>query len=340
MPSSQTSVQSSSDAHSRRRHAGIQPMSFLGPGDRMGEGDTQLVFDILPPDLAETAFENLRKEIKWNVMHHRGGEVPRLVAVQGEIAPDGSYPIYRHPADSSPPLLPFSPTVSLIRAAAEKHLNHPVNHVLIQHYRSGADYISEHSDKTIDVVQGSNIINVSLGAERIMVLRTKKDSISKVAKNLNREVGVGADHDDTGSTSITGSDSPHTQRIPLPHNSMLVMGLLTNAKWMHSIRTDKRPFKTKSPAEQFNNGERISLTFRHIGTFLTPPDETGKQKIWGQGAKGKRREDAGEVVCGGEEAAELIDAFGMENHQSEFVWEKVYGQGSDVLHFKSEDQGV
>lgn len=48
----------------------------------------------------------------------------------------------------------------------EDALQHPVNHVLIQYYRSGNDYISEHSDKTIDVVRDSKIVNVSLGAER------------------------------------------------------------------------------------------------------------------------------------------------------------------------------
>lgn len=77
-----------------------------------------------------------------------------------------SIPIYRHPSDESPLLLPFSPTVSMIQKHVEKVLQHPVNHVLIQFYRSGNDYISEHSDKTIDVVPNSKIVNVSFGAER------------------------------------------------------------------------------------------------------------------------------------------------------------------------------
>lgn len=220
-----------------------------------------------------------------------------------EIKP--SFPIYRHPADFTPPLEPFSSTVSLIRQHVEKALNHPVNHVLIQHYRTGADYISEHSDKTVDVVRGSNIVNVSLGAQRTMFLRTKKEKDAAAA-------------------------TPRiTQRIPLPHNSMFVMGLDTNNKWMHSIHTDKRPMKTKSPAEQFQGGERISLTFRHVGTFLTK----GEKKIWGQGAKSKTKDEARPVVNGGEEAEKLLAAFGRENHESTFVWDDHYGQGFDVLHF-------
>ena len=82
---------------------------ILGVGDKIGEGDSYLVENVLPPELAEVVFENLMKEVAWNVMHHRGslalpiipilrerhttlsigGEVPRLVAVQGEIDASG-----------------------------------------------------------------------------------------------------------------------------------------------------------------------------------------------------------------------------------------------------------
>lgn len=287
-----------------RQHASL---SSLGPGDKIGEGDSELVLNILPSDLAEIAFENMRKEVAWNVMYHRGGEVPRLVAVEGEVVADGSFPIYRHPADESPALHPFSPTVSLIREHVQKVLKHPVNHVLIQHYRSGADYISEHSDKTIDVVRGSRVVNVSLGAQRIMTLRLKRDGMDGREKGTPRP----------------------SQKIPLLHNSMFVLGLETNAKWLHAINHNKRPLHLKSPEEQFMNGERISLTFRHIGTFLTA-DES---QIYGQGAKGKTRETAQPVVKGTEEATKLLEAFGKENQQSDFDWEAVYGEGSDVLHF-------
>ncbi|TFY50169.1 hypothetical protein EVG20_g11679, partial [Dentipellis fragilis] len=172
----------------------MKDKALLKPDDLMGEGDTSLILDLLPPEIALTVFEKVREEVSWNTMYHRGkapllfsldrladhagGEVPRLVAVQGEVDVDGSFPIYRHPSDSSPPLRPFSPTVSLIRQHVERVLQHPVNHVLIQHYRTGADYISEHSDKTIDIARGSRIVNISLGAQRVMTLRTKKEKRS------------------------------------------------------------------------------------------------------------------------------------------------------------------
>ena len=221
-----------------------------------------------------------------------------------------SFPIYRHPADESPPLLPFSSTVEVIREHVQRVINHPVNHVLIQFYRTGADYISEHSDKTIDVVRGSRIVNISIGAQRVMTLRMKKDRAQLLVAQgeaFRRPV----------------------QRFPLPHNSMFVMGPETNAKWLHGINHDKRFLTTKSEPERREGGARISLTFRHIGTFLTQ-DQT---RIYGQGAKGKTAEDARPVVNGTREAEQLIEAFGKENHESDFDWDGNYGGGFDVLHF-------
>ena len=85
-----------------------QPVALsLGKGDALGAGDSYLVTDFLPEDLAKVAFENLNTEVKWQTMQHRGkqsfcqngmicnfrkgGEVPRLVAVQGEVQEDGRY---------------------------------------------------------------------------------------------------------------------------------------------------------------------------------------------------------------------------------------------------------
>ncbi|KAF7292042.1 Fe2OG dioxygenase domain-containing protein [Mycena indigotica] len=289
----------------------------LGAGDALGTGDSYLKLNVLPTELSAIAFDRLKQEVRWAVMHHRGGEVPRLVAVEGEVLPDGSFPIYRHPADFSPPLLVFSPTVSVIRTHVEAAIGHPLNHVLIQLYRNGADYISDHSDKTIDVVHGSSIVNVSLGAQRVMVLRNKK------VPNTTSE-----------DTAIARPPPRPTQRIPLPHNSLFVLGPNTNSSWLHGIPHDNRPLTIKSADEQAMGGERISLTFRHIGTFLTN-DGAGSepQRIFGQGAKGKTRDDAGVVLKGEAESAGMREAFGRENQMSgeEWDWERWYGEGFDVV---------
>ena len=280
------------------------------------EGDTILIHNLLKGGLAEGIFEKIRDEVRWQKMSHQGGDVPRLVAVQGKIGDDGSIPIYRHPSDESPPLLPFSPTVSLIREQAEKELGHPLNHVLIQFYRDGTDYISEHSDKTLDIVPKTFIVNVSLGAQRTMIFRTKKKQNEDGTKALS-----------------TGPSAPRkTTRAPMPHNSMCKVGLVTNMRWLHGIRQDKRLPSEKSNAELAYGTARISLTFRQIGTFLS----YDQQKIWGQGAVAKTQDKANFVINGNTpEAESMIRAFGQENHSSEFNWAGHYGGGFDVLHLNN-----
>ncbi|KAI1494215.1 hypothetical protein F5X96DRAFT_37051 [Biscogniauxia mediterranea] len=285
--------------------------------DPLCEGDTKVIYDVLPPTLAENIFERIRDEVLWQRMSHQGGEVPRLVAVQGQIDEDGTMPVYRHPADESPPLLPFSPTVAEIRRVIEDRLGHPLNHVLIQFYRDGNDYISEHSDKTLDIVKGSFIANVSLGAERTMTLRTKRPPKEK-----------------NTSVEEPGSSGPkrQVQRARLPHNSLCRMGLVTNMRWLHGIRQDKRLDREKSEAELAYDGGRISLTFRQIGTFL----DRDNKLIWGQGAKAKSKEQAHEVVNGQTpEAVRMLQGFGRENQSTDFDWAACYGEGFDVLHIST-----
>lgn len=78
-----------------------------------------------------------------------------------------------------------------------------------------------------------------------------------------------------------------------------------------------------------NNGERISLTFRHIGTFLSADEH----QIYGQGAVSKSKDNPHPVINGDHPDTErLIQAFGSENHQSDFDWDASYGEGFDVLH--------
>ncbi|CAI6313480.1 unnamed protein product [Periconia digitata] len=303
----------------------LATLPTLGPGDTIAEGDSRIIHDFFPHDfyhpsnrskpLKDLVFTQLYNEVRWQKMIHQTGEVPRLVCCQGEFGADGSMPVYRHPADQTLPLLHFSPKVHTIRKRAEKLVGHPLNHVLIQLYRSGEDFISEHSDKTLDIVKGSSIVNVSFGAQRTMRLRTKK-----AAK-------AGNESEETSSTTAT--NERETQRVALPHNSMFVLGLKSNEKWVHGIMADKRAISERSVEETSHSGMRISLTFRNIGTYLDSQSST----IWGQGATSKDQREARDVVNDDEEETEqLIMAFGRENQDADFDWEKWYGDGSDVLH--------
>jgi nicotinamidase-related amidase/alkylated DNA repair dioxygenase AlkB len=311
----------------RKRH----PDPVLGPGDKIGEGDSRIVYNVLSPDLEESIFKKLREEVQWKSMYHRGGEVPRLVAVEGDIEADGSFPIYRHPADESPALSSFTPTVALIRDEIQKSLRQPLNHVLIQLYRSGQDYISEHSDKTLDIVRGSNIVNISIGAQRTMTLRTKKSA--EESNEAHKETDQPKDKPAPSKVTVETSSEPverNVQKIPMPHNSMFVLGQRTNMRWLHGIRQEKRPDNEKTEEELSYDGERISLTFRHIGTFLSS-DQT---HIWGQGAVSKMKQFAGDVVHGETpETEQMIRGFGKENHETAFDWDAEYGNGFDIVNF-------
>lgn len=268
----------------------------------------------------DNIFQQLYDEVRWQKMLHLQGEVPRLVAVQGEIGKDGSEPIYRHPSDQALSTMRFSPAVQHIREFVQKTLSHPVNHVLIQLYRSGADHISEHCDKTLDIVHGSSIANASFGAQRTMRLRLKKSA-------LTPEQHEQYERDPKGSRQ--------TQRIVMPHNSLFVLGPKTNMRWLHGINPDKRPSSERSDMETAYGGIRISLTFRYIGTFISLGPGNG-QKIWGQGAISKTKGSANAPINNNHvESEKLINAFGKENHDSDdFDWNKVYGNGSDVLHLR------
>ncbi|KAI4150368.1 MAG: hypothetical protein LQ340_004126 [Diploschistes diacapsis] len=123
------------------------PSSTLGPGQRIGEGDSQIIHNALSKRLAENAFKLVKDEVDWQIMRHRNGEVPRRVAVQGEYGTQGAVPLYRHPADETPRFQDFTSTVRKICDEIQILLKQPFNHCLLQLYRNGQDNISEHADK-------------------------------------------------------------------------------------------------------------------------------------------------------------------------------------------------
>jgi len=292
-------------------------------------------------------------------MTHIGGPVPRLVCAQGlfsshpaapasentdpsvwsATAQTNDHPLYRHPSDTSPPLHPFTPPVSRIAAHAARIAGHPLNHCLLQLYRSGQDFISEHADKTLDLVRGSSVVNVSLGARRVMRLRAKRGYVVPLCSSGAKE----PEHYGAGDTEKGPAVLRDTQHIPLPHGSVFVLGPRTNGVYLHSIPADKREVRELEDEESAFGGERISLTFRWIGTFLDGKEE----RIWGVGARGKERRDAGLVLNGGRstnvseddmddptyaERQRLLFGFGRENQGLAVGWDECYGAGSDVLH--------
>lgn len=339
------------------RTSAISPITgsgtpIFGPGTDLQSAGSKLVHPFLPESLSTHFFSELNAEIEWQKMHHHDGEVPRLVCCQARVGEDnatnnseelGSMPVYRHPADHLPPTTRFTPIVDLIRREAEHHVGHPLNHVLIQLYRSGRDNISEHSDKTLDIILGSYIVNVSLGAQRTMRLRAKRGAGGKDASGPDSVPSASPSRTSTSSRSrrrakssaslaTTPFPNRETLRIPLPHNSLLALSLPTNAKYLHSIKADKRLPAERTSAELAFDGQRISLTFRYIGTWISADEK----RIWGTGAKGKTRQDARAVTENESEMRRMLEAFGKENASEGLAWEQgIYGDGFDVLHLRT-----
>ena len=256
-------------------------------------------------------------EVPWQEMLFHGRPVPRLVCIQGERrGEDGAVPLYRHPVDEQPPVHDFSPSVAQIVQEARQTFGHPFNHALIQVYRSGQDSINQHADKTLDIVPGSPIVNVSLGSAREFLIRSK----AKLK---------------------CGSGPEIKQRITLLHNSALAFGLETNRFCTHQIAPDKRPPGQRRPEETAWDGVRISLTLRVVGTFLRPQDG----RIFGQGAKYKSAEDLDAALASGKnnagqvtgieeverESARMMEAFRQENRDPNFDWAAFFGEGFDLI---------
>ena len=113
----------------------------------------------------------------------------------------------------------------------------------------------------------------------------------------------------------------------MPHNSIFVLGPRSNREWLHGIRADKRPHQEKTQEELAYNGERISITFRQIGTFHNVKDRL----IWGSGATSKEKDHSHQVSNDESDANQMLQAFGRENQQVGFDWNTEYGSGFDVV---------
>ena len=266
-------------------------------------GDSILHCASLHSCIDQDTFETLNREVDWNHMSHRGGKVPRLIALQGTKDADGVEPLYRHPADEQPLLQNWTPTVDSIRKEVEQRIGHPLNHCLIQLYRNGRDWISEHADKTLDVMRPSFIVNISVGVTRTMIFKAKGD------RHADR------------------------QKLPLPHGSLFMMSLETNQAFYHGI---------KQLGVEGTNEPRISLTLRYIGTYYDSENgavwgigapsktraEANARVNWIETLAPEER-----LAQEKEEANQMVELFRQENINENFD-AALYQPGFDILNFK------
>ena len=267
-------------------------------------------------------------------------------------------PVYRFLAAEQPRQVAFSdcgPVVERIRKEAEMKCGQTLNYCLAQLYPKN-DFITAHTDKTLDMARGTGVAVASFGATREMTLKVKR----------KKNCGFPAKEEEM---DITNLDPNFECSIPLPNNSIYYLSGKTNRKMTHEIRKQGESSQ-KNIAYQ---GQRISLTFRHIATYEEnfdsnrdggeqeeakfsemSPSNKGKKRgkiLWGQGVPrqnslgaemhsfGDETIDFPSNYCLAtdekEEARRLLRAFAEENGDPDFNWELNYGAGfgctNDVL---------
>lgn len=187
----------------------------------LGAGDCEVILNILPPDLvsqqvagkedASLVAEHVVSELNFTGFRGSKGEtLPRKQNLQANIS-SGVIPIYRYPGNylgDEWKTYEWSPLSLRVKDAVENALlplvYQTMNHCVCNYYREGSDFIDHHSDKDLDLDRNGVIVSVSLGDERILELKRRKDP-----------------------RDIT--------RVLLPHGSMLVLGPNTNKLFTHSI---------------------------------------------------------------------------------------------------------
>lgn len=104
---------------------------------------------------------------------------------------------------------PLGPVLKSIMEKVNSELDADFNGILINHYKSGEDYISAHSDDESNLSENAKIASLSFGSERIFRIRRKWDK--KIVKDA-----------------------------PLPENSLTVMSGMFQKVFTHEVPKSKK----------------------------------------------------------------------------------------------------
>jgi alkylated DNA repair dioxygenase AlkB len=266
----------------------------------IGSGDCKYIDSILSDLEKETMFYTIKNEMKWHEMNLKGNCVPRLVNIQSEVYTTDSgktmYPLYRHPVDEHPVQIEFTPMVRILKDRAEDVLE--VERGYFNHclvqLYSGGGSFINDHSDKTLDIAKDTCI-VNLSLGAVRYMRIKN-------KNKERK---------------------ESKKIKLENGSLFVLGLETNKNFFHGIKQDNRDVKLKNRDETDFNCERISLTFRNIATFID-----SDKKMIGQGAR------KGPQLDSIQDTTKMMYAFGRENKNTNFNWEKEYGCGFDSIDLK------
>ena len=188
--------------------------------------------DFLQPARAEDLLERLLDELTWeqreNVVFGKRIAQPRLCAWAGALP-------YRFSGQTLEPRAP-SPTLDALTAEVVAAVGHPFNHVVVNRYRDGKDWIARHADNERELGYRPLIAALSLGVTRRFVLTRKR---GRRAEKMRLE---------HGSLLIMGGSCQHTWRHALPRDPG-VTGERLNLTWrlLHGP-----PGWTRNPADDPN----------------------------------------------------------------------------------------
>lgn len=183
------------------------------------DGRAEVFPGFLGHEDADTMFAELLRDVRWEqadlVVFGRRTTEPRMSVW---CADDGVPYVYSGTKRTAHPI----PSVlEPLRERIEEVTRARYNSVLINLYRDGNDRLGWHADNEECNGPEPTIASISLGAERRFDLR----------------------HRGTG----------RTERVLLPHGSLLVMSGTLQRHWLHQVPPMKRV-----------TAPRINLTFRHV----------------------------------------------------------------------------
>lgn len=197
----------------------VFPLDAQSDAHGLGAGDSFLLASFLTKLDADAAYHALLPEdlggdgeTSWVQMYGPDKRLlPRLQNVMADQDHRDGFPIYRFPSNNQNACTidPWTETVARLRDVCIEKVGGPLNHSVGNLYRNERDFIGPHRDKMLDIVEGSNIFTISLGAERPMVITCLSNSMEQV--------------------------------VPLRHGSCFVIGPETNRLWSHSLPQQKHP---------------------------------------------------------------------------------------------------
>lgn len=209
--------------------------------------------------------EDLIKEVTWGTFTIAGKTLCRQGCFQGDRDAQGCVPWLRCPSIEAQEIHNWTPSVVSIRDRIEAQYGYRTNIAKIQLYADGKSIIRPHADKIIDLAEGAPIYNVRFGDTRTFLL-TNKETQEKTA-------------------------------VPMPNNSLFILGPITNSKFLHSI-----------PKES-NVGASYSIIFRQSVTFAEPQ----QKRLFGERTKYSTATEALTDPLYDTNMNNLIKCFALEN---------------------------